>query len=272
MHQDLISCSIFDSNELLNSKEAGKKEKVLCKSKCVRNKSGDEPKSENESADTGYFGSATGNTQSIEICLETDNTLYIKSREHSFESYKKRNSCIEEETNVVHANIKSISKVQGNNELKAQPKELDAIISETPSEDGTNEDYETNKKAVSNTVSASKPSKVERSQSCQTLTSHYLKQAKTRKISLLMFSITLVSVLSFVPHLTLVLVRNIYTDFVINLSDTERAVYNFFYKSFFLNCAVNPIIYNFFDSRFRQSVKGIFIRNCKKNAIVPDYN
>jgi hypothetical protein len=87
---------------------------------------------------------------------------------------------------------------------------------------------------------------------------NYLKQVRIRKTTLLMLFITIASFVSFVPHLGLVLIRNVVSNFVVNLSDTERAVYVFFYKSFFLNCAVNPIMYNFFDTKFRHAMTNIF--------------
>ncbi|XP_062568584.1 G-protein coupled receptor 84-like [Saccostrea cucullata] len=86
------------------------------------------------------------------------------------------------------------------------------------------------------------------------------KQAKCRKTlarntTYLMFLITIVFILSFVPVLTLVLIREVKKDFVDNLSDSGRTAYRFFLRSYYINAAMNPVIYSIFDRRFRKAVK-----------------
>ena len=86
------------------------------------------------------------------------------------------------------------------------------------------------------------------------------KQAKCRKTlarntTYLMFIISVVFVLNFVPVLTLVLIRELKKDFVDNMSDPERITYRFFLRSYYISAAVNPIIYSIFDRRFRKAVK-----------------
>lgn len=90
----------------------------------------------------------------------------------------------------------------------------------------------------------------------------YLKQARARKTAFLMFLISLAFVLSYLPHLLLMLIRALKDDFVDNMTDTERAVYKFFLRSYFLNCAINPIIYAACASRFRTECKELFSRLC----------
>lgn len=91
----------------------------------------------------------------------------------------------------------------------------------------------------------------------------FLKQARARKTAFLMFIITLGFILSFLPHLLLMLLRQIKSDFVDNLSDTNTAVYKFFLRSYFLNSAINPIIYSICDSRFKSACKQIFGKLCR---------
>ena len=79
----------------------------------------------------------------------------------------------------------------------------------------------------------------------------YLKQVRARKTAFLMFCISLAYVLSYLPHLLLMLTRALSDDFVDNMSDTGRAAYKFFIRSYFLQCMINPIIYSACDSRFR---------------------
>lgn len=85
------------------------------------------------------------------------------------------------------------------------------------------------------------------------------KQAKYRKslarnTTYLMFIISVVFILNFVPVLTLVLIRELKKDFVENMSDPERTAYRFFLRSYYISAAVNPIIYSIFDRRFRKAV------------------
>lgn len=79
----------------------------------------------------------------------------------------------------------------------------------------------------------------------------YLKQARARKTAFLMFCISLAFILSYLPHLLLMLMRALNDDFVDNMSDTGRAAYKFFLRSYFLQCMINPIIYAACASRFR---------------------
>lgn len=87
--------------------------------------------------------------------------------------------------------------------------------------------------------------------------SQFLRQARARKTAFIMFVISVAFILSFLPHLALILTRQINGHFVDTLSDTNRAVYKFFLRSYFLNCALNPIVYSICDSRFRSSIKSL---------------
>lgn len=76
----------------------------------------------------------------------------------------------------------------------------------------------------------------------------------------LMFIISMVFILNFVPYLLLVILRELKDDFVDSLqnNDAARTAYRFFLRSYFANCAVNPIIYSIFDRRFRLACKQTF--------------
>ena len=92
----------------------------------------------------------------------------------------------------------------------------------------------------------------------------YLKQARARKTAFLMFCISLAFVLSYLPHLLLMLMRALNDDFVDNMSDTGRAAYRFFLRSYFLQCMINPIIYAACASRFRNECAELFNGLCGK--------
>ncbi|KAL4217765.1 hypothetical protein ACF0H5_022504 [Mactra antiquata] len=91
----------------------------------------------------------------------------------------------------------------------------------------------------------------------------FLKQARARKTALLMFVITVAFVISFLPHLILMILRQVKSNFVENLSEDNIAVYKFFLRSYFLNCAINPIIYSVCDSRFRACCKSLVLSWCR---------
>lgn len=88
----------------------------------------------------------------------------------------------------------------------------------------------------------------------------YLKQARARKTAFIMFIISITYVISYLPHLILMVLRQANGEFVDNLSDTDRAIYKFFLRSYFLNCAINPLIYSVCDSRFRSACAELFGR------------
>ncbi|XP_045180245.2 neuropeptides capa receptor-like [Mercenaria mercenaria] len=77
-------------------------------------------------------------------------------------------------------------------------------------------------------------------------------QATARKTTFVMFLVTLVFILSFLPHL---IVRQFKSNFADDSSTGSKAVYRILTRSYFLNCAVNPIIYSIFDTRFRRACK-----------------
>lgn len=83
----------------------------------------------------------------------------------------------------------------------------------------------------------------------------YIKNQRTaRRTTFVMFLVTIGFICSFLPHLT---VRQFKSKFVADGSSTgSEAVYKILTRSYFLNCAVNPIIYSIFDSRFRKACKG----------------
>ena len=89
-------------------------------------------------------------------------------------------------------------------------------------------------------------------------TFYRVRQRRARRLTFLMFLISLAYVLSYLPHVLLMLVRVLSSGFVDSMTDEGRAAYKFFLRSYALNCAVNPFIYSACDKRFRVAVKGLF--------------
>ena len=75
---------------------------------------------------------------------------------------------------------------------------------------------------------------------------------KTIKFTTVMFVITLVFVISFLPHLALILWRTFHGEYEAEMTDGAGLVaYQIGLRSYFLNSAINPLTYGFFNSKFR---------------------
>jgi hypothetical protein len=85
-------------------------------------------------------------------------------------------------------------------------------------------------------------------------------QARARKSAFMMFLISVVFVVSFLPYLILRMIGAFDATFVQSMSDTGRAFYKSFLRTYFLNCAINPFIYCACATTFRQEVRAHFRR------------
>ena len=81
------------------------------------------------------------------------------------------------------------------------------------------------------------------------------REHKAKKTTLMLFLITLVFVMSFLPHLGLMAARGIHQVMFDHLSPAATAAYNLFLRSYFINSASNPIIYGFCNLKFRTELK-----------------
>ncbi|XP_041370779.1 orexin receptor type 2-like [Gigantopelta aegis] len=66
------------------------------------------------------------------------------------------------------------------------------------------------------------------------------------------FLVTIVFVVSYLPHLSLIIARTVIKDFDLGLGGASLCAYNIFLRSFFVNSVANPIIYGFMNIEFRQ--------------------
>lgn len=88
---------------------------------------------------------------------------------------------------------------------------------------------------------------------------------KTVKFTVIMLVITIVFIVSFLPYLILVIWRAViggHEDDV--LSDSGLVAFQFGIRSYFLNSAINPLTYGFFNSRFRYFFFKVFCPCCIK--------
>ncbi|XP_045182097.2 orexin receptor type 2-like [Mercenaria mercenaria] len=96
---------------------------------------------------------------------------------------------------------------------------------------------------------------------------HGGKEIRAGRTTTILFIVTLIFVLSFVPYLAIVTMRYIKKDLTKSMTPVQLTVYNLTLRSYLLNSAVNPIVYCFLNRQFRMKVKlffgSIFCR-CKK--------
>ncbi|CAG2220137.1 HCRTR2 [Mytilus edulis] len=91
-------------------------------------------------------------------------------------------------------------------------------------------------------------------------TTHKIQASKT---TLMLGIVTVVFVLSFLPFLTVMVIRNIVKNFEDMLSESAEVFYKFCLKSYFINNSVNPIIYSFMNIQFRRDVRKLFSKQTR---------
>lgn len=85
---------------------------------------------------------------------------------------------------------------------------------------------------------------------------------KTRKITKIAFLITLMFVLSYLPHLILVIMTAVKGRFLAKPGPVVSALLPIVSRSIFINNMVNPLIYGFCDAKFRTTVSRSICRIC----------
>ena len=79
---------------------------------------------------------------------------------------------------------------------------------------------------------------------------------RVKRKTLIMFILTAVFILTIVLYWTLLnLIAN---DVLQKLSNTQKSLYFFFFRLYFINHVINPILYGILDARFRQIMKHIY--------------
>lgn len=75
------------------------------------------------------------------------------------------------------------------------------------------------------------------------------------KTTTVLFAVTLAYILSFLPYLVVMVLRSTIKDFEGRLSPVGEVAYKFCVKSFFINNAINPLIYSFLNATFRKDAR-----------------
>lgn len=94
----------------------------------------------------------------------------------------------------------------------------------------------------------------------------------TKKYTIIMMSITIAFIISFLPYLGLVTWRTLAKDYEINLLNKgELVAFQIGIRSFLINSAVNPLIYGFLNTEFRHFALSVLcgICGCFRNEVFP---
>lgn len=81
---------------------------------------------------------------------------------------------------------------------------------------------------------------------------------KVTRTTTIFVAVTAAFILSYLPFLVVMVTRNIKKNFEDILSPSAEVFYKFCLKSYFINNAINPVIYSFLNRNFRADVINIF--------------
>ncbi|KAK6167659.1 hypothetical protein SNE40_021633 [Patella caerulea] len=95
------------------------------------------------------------------------------------------------------------------------------------------------------------------------------KLGEENRTTAIAFLVTIVFVLSYLPYLAMTFSSIFNKGFDHHLRGSSLAAYNLFLRSYFVNSAVNPIIYGFLNLQFSRAVKTMFKSPtcCRPNTI-----
>lgn len=87
---------------------------------------------------------------------------------------------------------------------------------------------------------------------------------KVTRTTVILGSVTLAFIVSYLPYLTIMAIRTLMSDFESELSTAADIAIKFCAKSYLINNAINPLIYCFLNKKFRAEVRKIFNSCCNK--------
>ncbi|OWF38830.1 uncharacterized protein LOC110465762 [Mizuhopecten yessoensis] len=104
--------------------------------------------------------------------------------------------------------------------------------------------------------------KKQRSMSTQSIES---RRAQMYKTTLMLFLVTLLFMVSFIPYCVIVIIRYIQPNYYETLTKGGKACFQIFLRTYLLSSALNPVIYSFLSEQFRNETIKIFKSTfCKK--------
>ncbi|XP_062615183.1 orexin receptor type 2-like [Saccostrea cucullata] len=81
---------------------------------------------------------------------------------------------------------------------------------------------------------------------------------KVTRTTTIFVAITIAFIVSYLPFLAVMILRNVVKGLEKDMSPVGEVFYKFCLKSFFINNAINPLIYSFLCRKFKQDVKAMF--------------
>ena len=87
---------------------------------------------------------------------------------------------------------------------------------------------------------------------------------RRRRITITMFIITIVQILSFLPYISLLIARSFRPQFLNSLDPLSQIAYNIGILSHFFSSGVNPWVYGFCSKIFRREFKKTFCKKLRK--------
>ncbi|XP_050394119.2 orexin receptor type 2 [Patella vulgata] len=88
------------------------------------------------------------------------------------------------------------------------------------------------------------------------------------RTTLMLLSITIVFIASFVPYLIIAILKWVMSDFKQNLGFTGYQFYSVFLRSYFMNSSANPVVYSYWNKRFRQGCVRLLTPWRKRKTVV----
>lgn len=94
------------------------------------------------------------------------------------------------------------------------------------------------------------------------------KQKRTLRITIMLFVVTVIFIISFLPYLVISVVDGVDIEFWDRMTIGEVVLFNFLLRTYFINNMINPIIYWFLDHKFKEEVSRLFrdIRRCHRGT------
>ena len=86
------------------------------------------------------------------------------------------------------------------------------------------------------------------------------RKIKVTRTTVVLFAVTVAYIISFLPFLILMVIRSVKKDFEDNLTPAQEVGFKFCVKSYFINNAINPVIYSFLNINFRKDAKSMLTR------------
>ncbi|XP_076439564.1 neuromedin-U receptor 1-like [Babylonia areolata] len=93
------------------------------------------------------------------------------------------------------------------------------------------------------------------------------KSLRANKLTVIAFAVTLVFVLSYLPHLVLITTRSVIEGFDYQQTGAKLWLYNLFLRSFFVNSVANVFVYSAMNNEFRAECRKMCcFFSCKKRC------